>query len=88
MIGALYGVFLAAGHQVFWDSSLGMDAPGLAGLEPGAREALLRGAAVMSSLVTGTMVGVIAGGVAVLLGRVLPAPARRGDQVDGSRPPA
>ncbi|MFI7302033.1 hypothetical protein ACIBM8_02365 [Micromonospora aurantiaca] len=77
VIGALYGVFLAAGHQVFWDSSLGMDAPGLAGLEPGAREALLRAAAVMSSLVTGAMVGVIAGGVAVLLDRVRPAPPRR-----------
>ncbi|WBB83738.1 hypothetical protein O7542_20580 [Micromonospora sp. WMMC264] len=71
VVGALYGVFLAAGHQVFWDSSLGMDAPGPAGLAPGAREALLRGAAVMSSLVTGTVVGVIAGGVAVLLSRVL-----------------
>ncbi|MDO3682800.1 hypothetical protein [Micromonospora sp. C28ISP2-4] len=76
-IGALYGVFLAVGHQVFWDSSLGMDAPGLAGLEPGAREALLRGAAVMSSVVTGTMVGVVAGGVAALLGRALPTPVRR-----------
>ncbi|MGW5016514.1 UbiA family prenyltransferase, partial [Micromonospora chalcea] len=31
---------------------------------------------VMSSLVTGTMVGVIAGGAAVLLSRVLPAPGR------------
>ncbi|MEU8365983.1 hypothetical protein [Micromonospora tulbaghiae] len=86
VIGALYGVFLAAGHQVFWDSSLGMDAPGLAGLEPGARETLLRGAAVMSSLVTGTMVGVIAGAVAVLLSRVLPAPARRRERADASRP--
>ncbi|MEU4788514.1 hypothetical protein AB0F95_02245 [Micromonospora tulbaghiae] len=86
VIGALYGVFLAVGHQVFWDSSLGMDAPGLAGLAPGAREALLRGTAVMSSLVTGTMVGVIAGGVAVLLSRVLPAPARRREQADASRP--
>ncbi|MBB5111815.1 hypothetical protein FHU28_001654 [Micromonospora echinospora] len=74
VIGALYGVFLAAGHQVFWDSSLGMDAPGLAGLAPGAREALLRGAAAMSSLVTGTVVGVAAGAVAVLLSRVLPVP--------------
>lgn len=84
VIGALYGVFLAAGHQVFWDSSLGMDAPGLAGLEPGAREALLRGTAVMSSLVTGTMVGVIAGAVVVLLSRVLPA--RRQERADASRP--
>ncbi|AYF29539.1 hypothetical protein CSH63_19115 [Micromonospora tulbaghiae] len=86
VIGALYGVFLAVGHQVFWDSSLGMDAPGLAGLEPGAREALLRGAAVMSSLVTGTMVGVIAGAVAVLLSRMLPVPARRRERADASRP--
>lgn len=73
VIGALYGVFLAAGHQVFWDSSLGMDAPGLAGLEPGAREALLRGAAVMSSLATGTLVGVVTAGSSVLSSRCLPA---------------
>ncbi|RBQ12727.1 MULTISPECIES: hypothetical protein [Micromonospora] len=77
VVGALYGVFLAVGHQVFWDSSLGMDAPGLAGLAPKAREALLRGAAVMSSLVTGTVVGVVAGAVALLLGRLLPARRHR-----------
>ncbi|MGC4894657.1 hypothetical protein [Micromonospora sp. DT31] len=75
VIGVLYGVFLAVGHQVFWDSSLGMDAAGLAGLAPGAREALLRGAAVVASLFTGAAVGMIAGGFAVLLCRLLPAPA-------------
>ncbi|WFF08771.1 hypothetical protein O7622_09555 [Micromonospora sp. WMMD1076] len=76
VIGALYGVFLAVGHQVFWDSSLGMDALRPDGLVPGAREALSRGVAVMSRLVTGTMVGVVAGGAGMLLSRVLPAPAR------------
>ncbi|WBC14208.1 hypothetical protein O7600_24355 [Micromonospora sp. WMMA1998] len=78
VVGALYGVFLAIGHQVFWGSSLGMDAPGLANISPGAREALLRASAAVSSLVTGTMVGVIAGGVTALLCRwTRPADRRR-----------
>ncbi|MFI7212018.1 hypothetical protein ACIBP4_14380 [Micromonospora maritima] len=79
VVGALYGVFLAIGHQVFWDPSLGMDAPGLAGVDPGAREGLLRASAAVSSLVTGTMVGVIAGGVAVLVRRLMQATERRHD---------
>ncbi|MET7832076.1 hypothetical protein ABZS44_04545 [Micromonospora sediminicola] len=73
VVGALYGVFLAVGHQVFWDPSLGMDAPGLAGVDPGMREAVLRGAAVMSSLATGTLVGVVTGGVSALSSRRLAA---------------
>ncbi|PGH43267.1 hypothetical protein COO58_01555 [Micromonospora sp. WMMA1996] len=77
VVGALYGVFLAVGHQVFWDPSLGMDAPGLATISPGARESLLRASAAVSSLVTGTMVGVIAGGVAVLLCRWMGPSDRR-----------
>ncbi|MEW2591117.1 hypothetical protein AB0893_11935 [Micromonospora aurantiaca] len=73
VVGALYGVCLAIGHQVFWDPALGMDAPGLAGVDPGMREAVLRGAAVMSSLATGTLVGVVTGGLSVLSSRCLPA---------------
>lgn len=65
VIGAVYGVFLAAGHQILWDTALGGMAPTLGG------EAVLRSAAIVSSLVTGTLVGVLAGAVALLLDRVV-----------------
>ncbi|GHJ54348.1 hypothetical protein Nm8I071_36550 [Nonomuraea sp. TT08I-71] len=72
VIGALYGVFLAAGHQLFWDETLGMDGSGLAGTDPAAREGMLRAAALVSSLVTGTVVGVITGGMAAVVRRLVP----------------
>jgi hypothetical protein len=77
VIGAFYGVFLAAGHQVLWTASFDGSAPtlggALAGIDPAYAETILRSAAVLSSLVTGTMVGVVAGAVALLLTRVVPA---------------
>lgn len=80
LIGAIYGVFLAIGHQLLWDSAFGDDAPGLGGnladLDPGAQGAILRGASVLSSLTTGTLVGVITGAAAALLCRLVPAPGR------------
>ena len=76
-VGAIYGVFLAVGHQLLWDAALAGRTPtlggALAGLDPAVQEGLLRGAAVVSSLVTGALVGVVAGAVAVLLCRVVPA---------------
>lgn len=76
-VGAIYGVFLAVGHQLLWDAALAGRTPTLggelAGLDPAVQEGLLRGAAVVSSLVTGALVGVVAGAVAVLLCRVVPA---------------
>ncbi|MCE0768315.1 hypothetical protein LWC35_36305 [Pseudonocardia kujensis] len=77
VIGALYGAFLAAGHQLLWTTAFGGDAPALGGaltgIDPAAGEALLRATAALSSLVTGTLVGVVAGAVALLLTRVVPA---------------
>jgi hypothetical protein len=70
-IGALYGVFLAVGHQLLWNATIGDRT------DPALQEGLLRAAAVVSSLVTGTLVGVVAGAVAVALTRILPAPASR-----------
>jgi drug/metabolite transporter (DMT)-like permease len=79
VIGALYGVFLAAGHQLLWTAAFDRGTPTLAsaltGIDPTFGEAVLRTAAVLSSLVTGTLVGVVAGGVALLLTRIVPAEA-------------
>lgn len=78
VIGAIYGVFLAIGHQVLWDAAFDGDAPALggslAGIDAGTLEIAVRVASVLSSLVTGTLVGVVAAAVALLLSRVLPAP--------------
>ncbi len=77
VIGALYGVFLAIGHQLMWDAAFGGSAPSLggrlAGMDPAAQEGVLRAAAVLSSLATGTLVGVVTGAVAALLNRLVPA---------------
>jgi hypothetical protein len=77
VIGLLYGVFLAAGHQMLWDTAFGGSAPSLGGrlaeIDPAAQEGILRAAAVLSSLVTGTLVGVVTGAVAVALNRLVPA---------------
>jgi hypothetical protein len=77
VIGVLYGVFLAAGHQLLWTAAFEGGAPtlggALSGIDPAAGEAVLRTASVLSSLLTGTLVGVVAGGVALLLTRIVPA---------------
>ncbi len=75
VIGALYGVFLAVGHQLLWDAAFGGVTPTLDGFDPGTTEAILRTETVVASLLTGTLVGVITGGVALVLGRIVPAPA-------------
>lgn len=73
VIGAVYGVFLAAGHQALWHVAFDGGAPTLAGVDPTSGELVVRAFAVVSSLVTGTLVGVVAGAVALLLIRVVPA---------------
>jgi hypothetical protein len=77
VVGALYGVVLALGHQLLWDAAFGGRGPALggnlAGVAPAAQEGLLRTVAFGSSLVTGTLVGVVAGAVALLLLRLVPA---------------
>ncbi len=76
VIGAIYAVFLAAGHQLLWEESFGSRPPALGGnladLDPTAQERIIRTAAVGSSLVTGTIVGMITGAVAALLCRIVP----------------
>lgn len=68
VIGAVYGVFLALGHQLLWDVSFGENAPELGGnlsdLDPGAGAIIIRTFATISSLFTGVIVGVISGLVA------------------------
>jgi hypothetical protein len=75
VIGALYGVFLAVGHQLLWDVAFGGVPPTLGGMDPGTAEAVLRTETVGAGLLTGTLVGVVTGGVALVIGRVVPARA-------------
>jgi hypothetical protein len=62
---------VAIGDELLWNATIGDRT------DPALQEGLLRAAAVVSSLVTGTLVGVVAGAVAVALTRILPAPASR-----------
>jgi hypothetical protein len=70
-IGACYGVLLALGHQLLWGVSFADGPPrlggNLSGLDPAAQSAILRTVAVLSSLITGTVVGAICGLVAWVL---------------------
>lgn len=75
-LGVLYGAMLAVTHQVLWSTAFAGATPALggnlAGLDPFLQVLILRGAAVVSSLVTGTAVGALSGLLAagpVLLGR-------------------
>jgi hypothetical protein len=68
VVGALYGVLLAVTHQVLWDRVIGG-----AETAAGAQEPIMRVAAVFSSVITGTLVGVVAGAVAAGLCRLVPA---------------
>ncbi|MFJ6154433.1 hypothetical protein [Micromonospora profundi] len=72
VIGAIYGVLLAVGHQVLWNQAFDGVAPSLGEVDPRAQEGILRVAAVFSSLVTGVLVGVVTGAVAAALSRLLP----------------
>jgi hypothetical protein len=76
-IGAVYGVLLAATHQVLWVYSYDGDPPSLGGnlagaLPPGAEAVVLRVFAFFSSLLTGVGVGAAAGVLAWVPARVLP----------------
>ncbi|MVA75865.1 hypothetical protein GC722_07485 [Auraticoccus sp. F435] len=90
VVGALYGVILAVGHQLLWETAVGARLPDAAstGMSPAALELLVRGTGVVSSLVTGTVVGAVTGlvawGLAALTGRRAGA-AGRGP---APRPPA
>lgn len=74
VVGLMYGVFLALGHQLLWDVSFGESPPQLGGnlsdLDPAAQNVILRAFAAGSSLVTGTVVGAVAGAIAAGLQRL------------------
>ncbi|MEU8257051.1 hypothetical protein AB0C06_22615 [Micromonospora inaquosa] len=85
-IGAIHGVLLAVGHQILWDEAFGATGPRLGDFDPRVQEAILRLAAVFSSLVTGVLTGVVTGAVAVVLSRVVIGPRRATErQVEKAR---
>ncbi|OLT24974.1 hypothetical protein BJF83_05665 [Nocardiopsis sp. CNR-923] len=75
VVGIIYGVLLALGHQLLWGQAFGDDPPTLGGnlsdLAPGAQALIIRGFSVLSSLVTGTIVGALAGLAALGAQRLL-----------------
>ncbi|WP_440105830.1 hypothetical protein [Streptosporangium sp. H16] len=80
VVGLFYGVFLAAGHQLLWNSAFGGNPPTLGGnlsdLAPATQSAILRLFAAISSVFTGVIVGAITGLVAWGLGKVVPSGPR------------
>jgi hypothetical protein len=74
VVGFAYAVMLAVVHQIFWGVAFG-DMPSLGGnlegvLAPGVEAAVFRVSVFFSSLVTGTMVGVVTGAVALAIERL------------------
>lgn len=67
-VGVVYGVLLAVAHMLFWEQAFPDGAPRLGGnlsdLAPWLQEMVLRGFGVLSSLITGTLVGAITGLIA------------------------
>lgn len=67
-VGVVYGVFLAAGHLVFWEQAFPDGAPQLGGnhseVDSALQGGVMRTAVTFSSLVTGTAVGAVTGLVA------------------------
>ncbi|MEU5856688.1 hypothetical protein [Nocardiopsis dassonvillei] len=76
-VGLLYGVLLALGHQLLWNTAWEGGPPrlggNLGGLPPLAHAVVIRGFAVVSSLLTGAAVGAVTGLVAWGIGRLVPA---------------
>lgn len=72
-IGAIYGVFLLLGHQIFWGSAFGGNQPALGGnlsdLDPSVEAVILRVFSGLSSLVTGVIVGALTGAVAATISK-------------------
>lgn len=69
VIGLVYGVMLAVGHQILWVAAYGGDPPSLGGnlegvLAPALESLVLRTSAFLSGVLTGTFVGALVGGVA------------------------
>ncbi len=74
VVGAIYGVFLAIGHQLLWNVSFGENPPQLGGnltdLDLGVQSIIVRLFAALSSLLTGVIVGAMSGLIAWGLGTV------------------
>jgi hypothetical protein len=75
IVGFAYAVMLAVVHQLFWGAAFGGDSPSLGGnlegvLAPGVEAAVFRVSAFFSSIVTGTMLGVVTGAVALAIERL------------------
>ena len=64
-VGVVYGVILGAGHLLFWGQAFPEVAPQLGGnlsdVDPFFQGLILRGFTLLSSLVTGTLVGAVCG---------------------------
>jgi hypothetical protein len=75
VIGVVYGVLLALGHQLMWGVAFSDGPPQLGGnlsdLDPGAQAVIIRSFAALSSLLIGAVVGAIAGLVAWVLGALI-----------------
>ncbi|ROO59862.1 hypothetical protein EDC02_1706 [Micromonospora sp. Llam0] len=72
VVGVVYGILLALTHQLLWHIAWADDLPALGGnlagrLSPAAESVVLRTAAALSSLFTGTLVGAFAGLISWLL---------------------
>ncbi|WP_150255485.1 hypothetical protein [Nocardiopsis deserti] len=76
VVGLLYGVLLALGHQLLWNTAWEGDPPTLGGnlsdLPPAAHAIIIRGFSVVSSLFTGAAVGAVTGLIAWGIGKLVP----------------
>ena len=74
LIGICYGIMLAFGHQLLWSAVFGDNPPRLGGafglLDPLVEQIVVRSAAFVSSILSGTSVGALVGAVAAGLARV------------------
>jgi hypothetical protein len=79
VIGLLYGAMLAATHQLLWSEAFDGDPPRLGDQLTGAPDwvhtTVTRGAAVLSSLAVGALVGAALGAIATALDRARRQPA-------------
>jgi hypothetical protein len=74
--GGVYGICLAAVHNIFWSRAWAGDPPRLGGnlegrLRPGLEDLLMRGATTLSSLFTGLAVGTVCGVTAWAITRLI-----------------
>lgn len=81
VVGIVYGIFLAAGHQILWTAQFDGQPPRLGGrlsdLDPGVSSTVVRVFAVFSSIITGAVVGAVSGLVTWLLSLGLRRRSRR-----------